>query len=73
MKQEFINQMEPSFDKAEVECLLGNPTKAKKILGWKLKTSFTQLVEIMVKADYDQAKREAREGKEIEVHQRLII
>jgi len=61
------------FRKAEVECLLGNPTKAKKILGWKLKTSFTQLVEIMVKADYDQAKREAREGKEIEVHQRLII
>ena len=61
------------FRKAEVEYLLGNPIKAKKILGWKPKTSFKQLVEIMVKADYDQAKREAREGKEIEVHQKLII
>ena len=60
------------FRKAEVEYLLGNPIKAKKILGWKPKTSFKQLVEIMVKADYDQAKREAREGKEIEVHQKLI-
>lgn len=61
------------FRQAEVECLLGDPTKAKKILGWKPKTSFNQLVEIMVKADYDQAKREAKEGKEIEVHQRLVI
>ncbi len=61
------------FRKAEVECLLGDSTKAKKILGWKPKTSFKQLVEIMVKADYDQAKREAKEGKEIEVHQKLII
>lgn len=37
----------------EVELLLGDPTKAKKLLGWKPEVSFEKLVEIMVKADYD--------------------
>lgn len=36
---------------AEVHILLGNPAKAKKILGWKPKTSFKQLVKLMVEAD----------------------
>ncbi len=36
---------------AEVEHLIGNPAKAKKILGWEPKTSFEELVRIMVEAD----------------------
>jgi len=55
------------FRKSEVELLQGNTAKAKKQLGWKPKTSFKQLVEIMVKADYDQAKIEAKTGKIIKV------
>lgn len=39
------------FRPAEVEQLLGNPTKANKILGWKAKTSLDELVKIMVDAD----------------------
>lgn len=39
------------FRPAEVEQLLGNPTKAKTLLGWESKTSFDELVKIMV--DYD--------------------
>jgi GDPmannose 4,6-dehydratase len=35
------------FRPAEVETLLGDPTKAKKQLGWKPKISFEQLVEDM--------------------------
>ena len=35
------------FRPAEVETLLGDPTKAKEKLGWEPKTSFTQLVEDM--------------------------
>jgi len=35
------------FRPAEVATLLGDPTKAKEKLGWKPKTSFTQLVEDM--------------------------
>ena len=36
---------------AEVDYLVGDANKAKKILGWRPKTSFKQLVEMMVKAD----------------------
>ena len=32
----------------EVELLLGNPQKAKKILGWQPKTSLDELIKIMV-------------------------
>lgn len=38
---------------AEVEHLIGNPAKAKKILGWQPKTSFSELVRIMVEADLE--------------------
>ncbi len=41
------------FRPTEVEELLGNPAKAYKGLGWKPKVSFSELVKIMVKADYD--------------------
>jgi len=36
---------------AEVDYLIGDATKAREKLGWKPKTSFKQLVEMMVKAD----------------------
>lgn len=36
---------------AEVDLLIGDPSKAKRILGWKPEVSFEQLVERMVKAD----------------------
>lgn len=40
------------FRPTEVDTLLGDPTKAKTLLGWNpSKTSFNQLIEIMVKHD----------------------
>ncbi len=39
------------FRPAEVEQLLGDPTKAKTLLGWVNKTSFPELVKIMVEHD----------------------
>ncbi len=39
------------FRPAEVEQLLGDPTKAKNLLGWESKTSFDELVRIMVEHD----------------------
>lgn len=36
---------------AEVDHLIGNATKAKNVLGWEPKTSFPELVQIMVEAD----------------------
>jgi GDPmannose 4,6-dehydratase len=42
------------FRPAEVEQLLGDPTKARTLLGWNpTKTSFDELVKIMVKADLE--------------------
>ncbi|MCG3205411.1 MAG: GDP-mannose 4,6-dehydratase [Elusimicrobia bacterium] len=44
--------IDPQFIRpAEVNLLLGDPSKAKKILGWESKTSFEQLIHIMVDAD----------------------
>ncbi len=48
------------FRPAEVDLLLGDPTKAKQKLGWKLKTSFKQLVDMMTDADFKQAEQEKR-------------
>ncbi|MED0678333.1 GDP-mannose 4,6-dehydratase [Aneurinibacillus thermoaerophilus] len=36
---------------AEVDILLGNPAKARKKLGWEAKTSFEELIQLMVEAD----------------------
>ena len=35
----------------EVDALIGNPLKAKEILGWEAKTHWKELAEIMVKSD----------------------
>jgi len=44
--------VDPKFYRpAEVDLLLGNPTKAMKTLGWKPDVSFNQLVTMMVDAD----------------------
>ncbi len=44
---------------AEVEVLLGDYSKAKRILGWEPKTTFKELVRIMVEEDL----RRVRDGK----------
>ncbi len=41
---------------AEVDYLIGDHSKATKELGWKPKTSFPELVEMMVKADLEREK-----------------
>jgi GDPmannose 4,6-dehydratase len=41
---------------AEVDYLIGDYSKAKKVLGWKPETSFSQLVEMMVKSDLERRK-----------------
>jgi GDPmannose 4,6-dehydratase len=39
------------FRPTEVDILLGDPAKAKRVLGWEHKVSFPELVEEMVRAD----------------------
>ena len=42
---------------AEVDTLLADPSKAKKQLGWEPKTSFAELMAIMVEADLEGQER----------------
>jgi GDPmannose 4,6-dehydratase len=43
---------DPAFVRpAEVDLLLGDPSKAKRALGWEPKVNFRQLIEMMVEAD----------------------
>ena len=46
------------FRPAEVETLLGDPTKAKERLGWQAKTSFEEMVTEMVRTDLAIAQRD---------------
>ena len=45
---------------AEVDLLLGDPTKAKQKLGWEPKVTFRGLVQMMCDADMALAQQEAR-------------
>lgn len=47
------------FRPAEVDILLGDATKAKEKLGWNPKTSFRELVKMMVDSDLKKAEEEA--------------
>jgi len=46
------------FRPAEVELLIGDPTKAKTKLGWEPKVKLPELIKMMVKYDIELAKRE---------------
>jgi GDPmannose 4,6-dehydratase len=47
------------FRPTEVDLLIGDYTKAREKLGWEPKTTFKDLVRIMVKADYKKARKRA--------------
>lgn len=54
-----IIEIDPAyFRPTEVDLLIGNPVKAKRVLSWVPKVTFKKLVEIMVKNDYDLVKNE---------------
>lgn len=49
----YVKQNPKFMRPAEVDILLGNPTKAEKVLGWKRKVDFPSLVKLMVKHDLE--------------------
>ena len=53
-KGKTVVTVDPNYYRpTEVDLLIGNPTKAKRLLGWKAKTKFEDLVKIMIKSDID--------------------
>jgi GDPmannose 4,6-dehydratase len=49
--EQYVKVDERFYRPAEVDLLIGSPDKAKEKLGWEPKTSFPQLVRMMVDAD----------------------
>ena len=54
--QEFVVQDQRYFRPAEVDLLVGDPTKAGKVLGWEPSMGFRELVQVMVEADLEALK-----------------
>lgn len=54
----YVETSEKYIRPNEVDFLLGDSSKAEKELKWKSNTSFEQLVQMMVDADIEEAKRE---------------
>ncbi|MDQ2992011.1 MAG: GDP-mannose 4,6-dehydratase, partial [Candidatus Eremiobacteraeota bacterium] len=54
-------KIDPAFVRpAEVDLLIGDPAKAKSVLGWEPAVSFEDLVEAMVRADLDALAKQDR-------------
>jgi len=56
--KEYVETDPRYFRPTEVDVLLGDSTKAQKILGWKPKVSFEQLIDMMVGSDLEMANKE---------------
>lgn len=62
-------KIDPRFVRpAEVDLLVGDPSKAKKILGWKAKVSFEELVKMMVDADIERLSEQIKSDKMKKFH-----
>jgi GDPmannose 4,6-dehydratase len=47
-------RLDPAFLRpAEVDLLVGDPSKAERLLGWKPQTSFEELIRLMVRSDLE--------------------
>lgn len=51
------------FRPAEVDLLIGDPSKARNELGWQAKVGIQELVAIMMKNDLEEAEKFAKHGK----------
>ena len=55
---DYVQTSEKYYRPNEVDFLLGDSSRAQKDLGWSSSTSFTNLIEMMVKEDINNAKQE---------------
>jgi GDPmannose 4,6-dehydratase len=66
--EEFVETDPRYYRPAEVDLLLGDSAKARRVLGWEPKVSFKELVRLMVDHDLEMARQEQlrrRDGVEI--------
>ncbi len=55
--EDYVKVDQKFFRPAEVEYLIGDYTKAKRVLGWEPAVKFEELVKMMVRADVEQMKK----------------
>ncbi|HLG32489.1 MAG TPA: GDP-mannose 4,6-dehydratase, partial [Ignavibacteriaceae bacterium] len=57
-KDDTVISIDPVYYRlTEVDLLIGDPSKAKKVLSWKAETKFKDLVKLMIKSDMDKVLR----------------
>lgn len=66
----YVTTQPDLYRPAEVHYLVGNASKAHRVLGWEPTISFEELVQIMVEADYADIQT-TKSGKESRVESRL--
>ncbi len=60
--KKYVKHDERHLRPSEVDLLIGDPARAKAELGWTPRTTFRELVRLMVDADLALAEREKRDG-----------
>jgi GDPmannose 4,6-dehydratase len=50
--REYVETEDRYTRPTEVDALIGDPSKSERILGWKAKTHWKELAELMVKSDF---------------------
>ena len=58
--EEYVVKDQGLIRPAEVDYLLGNPTKAREKLGWVPKLSFEEMIRVMVEEDYKNLKNQVK-------------
>ena len=58
--EKYVKVNKDLFRPAEVDFLIGDATRAKKILGWQTQTSFEDLVKMMVESDIELLKKNSK-------------
>ncbi|MUL35138.1 GDP-mannose 4,6-dehydratase [Gloeocapsopsis dulcis] len=71
--QDYVEFDERYLRPAEVELLIGDPTKAKQKLGWQPSVTFEQLVALMVEADLKALGQESPNGNGAQVNDLATI
>jgi GDPmannose 4,6-dehydratase len=57
--EEYVELDKRYIRPTEVDALIGDPSKAEKVLGWKAKTHWKALAELMVEADLEKVKNKS--------------
>ena len=61
--QKYVEEDPRYYRPSEVDLLVGDANKAKKLLGWEAKTKFKDVIRLMIDADLEKAREEAHINK----------